>query len=142
MVLIPSQRYSSVPKFHLRKGLYENKFVLFGFILHSLATEKEMRNTLEAAFIDKLAFTPVENKFEFFCAVEKKIVRMQNTDEITGEVFKHFVVPGDQYTLEAKLIWQPFNPTEIFLNKTLIVTIQPLMNFTNFMASQWRKLLL
>ena len=90
VVLIPSQRYCSVPKFHLRKGLYENKFVLSGFILHSLATEREMRNTLEAAFIDKFAFTPVENKFEFFCAVEKKIVRMQNTDEITGEVFKHF----------------------------------------------------
>ena len=49
-----------------------------------------MRNTLEAALIDKFAFTPFENKFEFFCAVEKKIVRMQNTDEITGEVFKHF----------------------------------------------------
>ena len=61
-----------------------------GFILHSLATEKEFRNTLETAFMDKFAFTPVENKFEFVRAVEKKIVKIRSTDEITAEVLKHF----------------------------------------------------
>ena len=49
-----------------------------------------MRNTLETAFMDKFAFTPVENKFEFVRAVEKKIVKIRSTDEITGEVLKHF----------------------------------------------------
>ena len=74
----------------MREGLYEDKFVLSGFILHSLATEKEFRNTLETAFMDKFAFTPVENKFEFVRAVEKKIVKIRSTDEITGKVLKHF----------------------------------------------------
>ena len=117
VVLIPSQRYSSVPKFHLRKGLYESKFVLFGFILHSLATEKEMRNTLEAAFIDKLAFTPVENKFEFFCAVEKKIVRMQNTDEITGEVFKHFCGSRGPIYIRSKIDLTALQPNRNLLKQ-------------------------
>ena len=90
MILIPSPHFSSVPKFNVREGLYEDKFVLSGFILHSLATEKELRNTLETAFMDKFAFTPVENKFEFVRAVEKKIVKIRSTDEITGEVLKHF----------------------------------------------------
>ena len=49
-----------------------------------------MGNTLEAAFIDKLAFTPVENKFEFVHVIEKKIAKIQSTDEITEEVLKHF----------------------------------------------------
>ena len=53
----------------MRKGLYEDKFVLSGFILYSLATEKEFRNTLETAFMDKFALTPGENKFEFVRAV-------------------------------------------------------------------------
>ena len=90
VILIPSPHFSSVPKFNVREGLYEDKFVLSGFILHSLATEKEFRNTLETAFMDKFAFTPVENKFEFVRAVEKKIVKIRSTDEITGEVLKHF----------------------------------------------------
>ena len=60
------------------------------FILHSLANQKELRNTLEAAFTDKFAFTPVENKFEFVRAIEKNIVKIRNTDEINGEVLKHF----------------------------------------------------
>ena len=66
----------------MREGLYEDKFGLSGFILHSLATEKELRNTLEAAFMDKFAFTPVENKFEF--------VKIRSADGITGEVLKDF----------------------------------------------------
>ena len=90
VILIQSPHFSSVPKFNVREGLYEDKFVLSGFILHSLATEKEFRNTLETAFMDKFAFTPVENKFEFVRAVEKKIVKIRSTDEITGEVLKHF----------------------------------------------------
>ena len=90
MILIPSLHFSSVPKFNVHEGLYEDKFVLFGFILHSLATEKELRNTLETALMDKFAFTPVENKFEFVRAVEKKIVKIRSTDEITGEVLRHF----------------------------------------------------
>ena len=90
MILIPSLQFSSVPKFNVREGLYEDKFVLSGFILHSLATEKELRNTPETAFMDKFAFTPVENKFEFVRAVEKEIVKIRSTDEITGEVLKHF----------------------------------------------------
>ena len=40
--------------------------------------------------MDKFAFTPVENKFEFVRAVEKKIVKIRSTDEITAEVLKHF----------------------------------------------------
>ena len=63
-----------------------------------------MGNTLEAAFIDKLAFTPVENKFEFVHVIEKKIAKIQSTDEITEEVLNTFVVPGGQYILEAQLI--------------------------------------
>ena len=94
MILIPSPHFSSVPKFNVREGLYEDKFVLFGFILHSLATEKELRNTLETAFMDKFAFTPVENKFEFVRAVEKKIVKIRSTDEITAEVLKNFCGSG------------------------------------------------
>ena len=74
----------------MREGLYGDKFVTSGFTLHSLTTEKELRNTLEAAFMDKFAFTPVENKFEFVRAVEKKIVKIRSTDEITGKVLKHF----------------------------------------------------
>ena len=46
VVLIPSPRFSSVPKFYVCEGLNEDKFVLSGFILHSLTTEKELRNTL------------------------------------------------------------------------------------------------
>ena len=80
--------FSSVPKFHVREELYEDKFVLSGFILHSLATEKDLRNTLEAALIDKFAFTPVENNFEFAHAVEKKIFKIRSADETTGEVLK------------------------------------------------------
>ena len=79
-----------MPKFHAREGLYEDKFVLSGFILHSLATEKESRNTLEAGISDKFAFIPVGNKFKFVRAVEKKIIKVRSTDEITGEDFKHF----------------------------------------------------
>ena len=90
MVLTQSPRFSSVPRFHERERLYESKFVLSGFILHFLATEKELRETFEAAFIDKFAFTPHENRFEFVRAVEKKIVKIRSTDGITGEVFKHF----------------------------------------------------
>ena len=96
VVFIPSPRFSSIPTFHVRDGLYEYKFVLSGFILHSLATEKELRNTLEAAFIDKFVFTLGENKFEFVRAVEKKIVKIRNADEITGEVLKHFFGSRDQ----------------------------------------------
>ena len=40
--------------------------------------------------MDKFAFTPVENKFEFVRAVENKIVKIQCADTITGEVLKHF----------------------------------------------------
>ena len=90
MILIPSLHSSSVPKFNVCEGLYEEKFLLSEFILHSLATKKQLRNTLEAVFMDKFAFTPVENKFEFVRAVEKKIVKIRSTDEITGEVLKHF----------------------------------------------------
>ena len=90
MILIPSPHSSSVPKFNVCEGLYEEKFLLSDLILHSLATKKQLRNTLEAAFMDKFAFTPVENKFEFVRAVEKKIVKIRSTDEITGEVLKHF----------------------------------------------------
>ena len=90
VILIPSPHFSSVPKFNVREGLYEDKFVLSGFILHSLATEKELKNTLEAAFMDKFAFTPVENKFEFVQAVERKIVKIRSTAEIAVEVLKHF----------------------------------------------------
>ena len=90
MILIPSPRFSSVPKFNVSEGLYEDKFVLPGFILHSLVTEKELRNTLEAAFMNKFAFTPVENKLEFVSAVEKNFVKIRSTNEITGEVLKHF----------------------------------------------------
>ena len=61
-----------------------------GFTLHSLATERELKNALEAAFMDKFAFTTVENKFGFVRAVEKKIVKIRSTDEITGKVLKHF----------------------------------------------------
>ena len=93
MILIPSPHFSSVPKFNVREGLYEDKFVLSGFILHSLATE-ELRNTPETAFMDKFAFTPVENKFEFVRAVEKKIVKIRRTDEISGEVLKQFCCSG------------------------------------------------
>ena len=89
VILIPSPHFFSVPKFNVREGLYEDKFVLSGFILHSLATV-ELGNTPETAFMDKFAFTPVENKFEFVRAVEKKIVKIRSTDEITGEVLKHF----------------------------------------------------
>ena len=74
----------------MSEGLYKEKFVLSGFILHSLATEKELRNTLEAAFMNKFAFTPVENKLEFVRAVEKNFVKIRSTNEITGEVLKHF----------------------------------------------------
>ena len=77
VILIPSPHFSSVPNFNVREGLYEDKFVLSGFILHSLATEKELRNTLEAAFMDKFTFAAVENKFEFVHAVEKKIVKYE-----------------------------------------------------------------
>ena len=70
VILTPSPHFSSVPKFNVREGLYGDKFVTSGFTLHSLTTEKELRNTLEAAFMDKFAFTPVENKFEFVRAVE------------------------------------------------------------------------
>ena len=90
MILIPSPHSSSVPKFNVCEGLYEEKFLLSDLILHSLATKKQLRNTLEAAFMDKFAFTPVENKFEFVRAVEKKIVKIRSTDEITGKVLKHF----------------------------------------------------
>ena len=93
VILIQSPHFSSVPKFNVREGLYEDKSVLSGFILHSLATEKELRNILEATFMDKFAFTPVENKLEFVRAVEKKIVKIRSTDEI-----------ADQYILEAQLI--------------------------------------
>ena len=62
VVLIPSPRFSSVPKFNVHEELYEDKFVLSGFILHSLATEKELRNTLEAAVSDKFALTPFGNR--------------------------------------------------------------------------------
>ena len=40
--------------------------------------------------MDKFTFTLLENKFEFARAVEKKIVIIRSTDEITGEVLKHF----------------------------------------------------
>ena len=40
--------------------------------------------------MDRFAFTPVENKFESVRAVEKKIVKIRSTDDITGEVLKHF----------------------------------------------------
>ena len=90
VILIQSPHFSSVPNFNVREGLYEDKSVLSGFILHSLATEKDLRNILEATFMDKFAFTPVENKLEFVRAVEKKIVKIRSTDEIAGEVLKHF----------------------------------------------------
>ena len=82
--------------------------MLRGFILHSLATEEELRKTLEPEPIDTFTFKPVENKFEFVHAVEKKIVKIQSTDEITGEALKHYLVPWAQYILEAQMIWQPF----------------------------------
>ena len=40
---IPSPHFFSVPKIDVREGLYEDKFVLPGLILHYLATEKELR---------------------------------------------------------------------------------------------------
>ena len=60
------------------------------FSLGITSNRKELGNTLEAAFIDKFAFTPVENKFEFVHAIEKKIAKIQSTAEITEEVLKHF----------------------------------------------------
>ena len=88
----------------MREGLYEDKFVLSGFILHSLATEKELRNTRKAAFMDRFAFTPVENKFEFVQAAEKKIVKIRSKDEITGEILKHLCgLRGPIYIRSAAL---------------------------------------
>ena len=54
--------------------------------------------------MDKFAFTPVESKSEF--AVKKKIgkIRMRWLEKFSDT----FVVPGDQYIVEAQLIWQPF----------------------------------
>ena len=74
----------------MREELYEDKFVLSGFILQALATKKELRNTLETVLMDKFTFAPVENKFEFVRAVEKRIVKIRSTDEITREVLKYF----------------------------------------------------
>ena len=136
MVLTQSPRFSSVPKFHVRERLYENKFVLSGFILHSLATEKELRKTSEAAFVDKFAFTPQENRFEFVRAVEKQIVKIRSTDGITGEVFKHFC--GSQGLIYIRSTTDLTVIMKIFLNKKLIVTSQPLMSLRNFLKSQWR----
>ena len=141
VILIPSPHFSSVLKFNVHEGLYEDKFVLSGFILHSLATEKELKNTLEAAFMDKFAFTPVENKFEFVQAVERKIVKIRSTAEIAVEVLKHFCGSwGPMYIRSTTDLTAPLT-IEIFLNKTLLVTIQVLMSLTNFMVNQWRKLL-
>ena len=108
--------------------------MLSGFILHSLATEKELRKTSEAAFIDKFAFTPQENRFEFVRAVEKQIVKIRSTDGITGEVFKHFC--GSQGLIYIRSTTDLTVIMEIFLNKKLIVTIQPLMSLRNFLTSQ------
>ena len=127
VILIPSPHFSSVPKFHVREGLCEDKSVLSGFILHYLATEKELRNTFEAAFIDKFAFSPVENKFEFAHAVEKKIVKIRSTDEITGEVLKQFC--GSRVQIYPDSYYPTFGELDEFYGEpmekaTIITTTQ------------------
>ena len=77
VILIPSPHFSSVPNFNVREGLYEDKFVLSGFILHSLATEKELRNTLEAALMDKFAFTPVETNSNLFALLKRRLSKYE-----------------------------------------------------------------
>ena len=43
-----------------------------------------------------MAFIPGSPKFNFVCAVEKKIVKICAAEEITGELLKHFCRPRDR----------------------------------------------
>ena len=89
VILLPSPRIANLPRGNTREILYDEGFVISGFKLVSTATESEITHAIERELADK--FVNVTNliKFHFVRAVEKKIVKVRNTQEINGEVLKH-----------------------------------------------------
>ena len=75
------------------KSLFDEGFVISGFKLKSSASEKELTSSIKKLLSDKMAFIPGSPKFNFVCAVEKKIVKICTAEEITGELLKHFCGP-------------------------------------------------
>ena len=95
-ILLPSPRMCTVPRGACREALYDDGFVISGFKLHSTATEYELVSTIESAFSDRFSFIQNSVKFLFVRAVDKKIVTLRNTEEISGEVLKHLCGPRDR----------------------------------------------
>ena len=97
VILLPSPRISMVPKGLARETLYDDGFVISGFKLSSTATESEISLEIERELAEKFAKIKSPSKFHFVRAVEKKIVRVINNQEINGEVLKHVCGPrGDK----------------------------------------------
>ncbi len=97
MILLPSPRIIIVPKGIARETLYDDGFVISGFKLNSTATESEISSEIERELGEKFAKTKSLVKFHFVRAVEKKIVRVINNQDINGEVLKHVSGPrGDK----------------------------------------------
>ena len=77
VTLIPSPHFSSVSKFNVREELYEDKFVLSGFILHSLATEKELRNTLETALRINSPLHQLKTNSNLFALLKRRLSKYE-----------------------------------------------------------------
>ena len=89
VILLPSPRIANVPRGSTRETLYDEGFVISGFKLNSTATESEITVAIERELADNFGNVTNIIKFHFVRAVEKKIVKVRNTQEISGEVLKH-----------------------------------------------------
>ena len=86
-----------VPKGLAQERLYNDGFVISGFKLNSTATESEISFEIEHELAEKFARIQSSIKFHFVRAVEKKIVRVINNQEINGEVLKDVCGPRGQW---------------------------------------------
>ena len=76
IILLPSPKVKTVLRNLLRETLFDEGFVISRFKFKSSASEKELTSLIKKALSDKMAFTPGSPKFNFVCAIGKRLTNI------------------------------------------------------------------
>ena len=76
IILLPSLKVKAVLRNLLRETLFDKGFVISRFKFKSSASEKELTSLIKKALSDKMVFTPGSPKFNFACAIGKRLTNI------------------------------------------------------------------